>query len=89
MIPPWLLMAQVRAPELFNPLFRRHGVDAVLVDTAEGFHCLAHVALPMPPMLLAPANTYCSPRLEKSNSLPITTFTLPFKSLARIATAGG
>jgi len=27
------------------------GVDAVLVDTAEGFHCLAHVALPMPPTL--------------------------------------
>lgn len=24
------------------------GVDAVLVDTAEGFHCLAHVAVPMP-----------------------------------------
>lgn len=24
-------IAQVRAPELFNPLFRRHGVDAVLV----------------------------------------------------------
>jgi shikimate dehydrogenase len=24
-------VAQVRAPELFNPLFRRHGVDAVLV----------------------------------------------------------
>ena len=27
------------------------GVDAVLVDTAEGIHCLAHVALPMPPSL--------------------------------------
>lgn len=24
-------VAQVRAPELFNPLFRRHGIDAVLV----------------------------------------------------------
>jgi len=29
-------IAQVRAPELFNPLFRRHGIDAVLVP--------AHVA---------------------------------------------
>jgi len=27
------------------------GVDAVLVDTAEGFHCLAHVAVPMPQTL--------------------------------------
>ena len=27
------------------------GVDAVLVDTAEGFHCLAHVAVPMPQSL--------------------------------------
>jgi len=26
-------VAQVRAPELFNPLFRRHGVNAVLVPT--------------------------------------------------------
>jgi anhydro-N-acetylmuramic acid kinase len=27
------------------------GVDAVLVDTAESFHCLAHVAVPMPQTL--------------------------------------
>ncbi len=27
------------------------GVDAVLVDTAEGFHCQAHVAVPMPQTL--------------------------------------
>ena len=27
------------------------GVDAVLVDTAEGFHCQAHVAVPMPQAL--------------------------------------
>ena len=29
------------------------GVDAVLVDTAEDFHCLAHVAVPMPQTLRA------------------------------------
>ena len=27
------------------------GVDAVLIDTSQGFQCLAHVALPMPEML--------------------------------------
>lgn len=24
-------VAQVRAPEIYNPLFQRHGIDAVLV----------------------------------------------------------